>query len=536
MSDREQQMIALALGDQITATQTAALSTPGTAPAPTNGFPSALHAITQAAAPLMHQGKLFPFALVPPPPISAKVAIGTTIEGSPHHDSDAKQISNTPIAETQSSAKAVTITSNDSSSQLNTSILRSDSVAPQAAVRDEQDTNATMSVTPHGASDALAPEGNKAVTASQEASNLVPLKEAGNKSSAQWITSSQISRTSSKKYVPGTAGDATGTTASHAATAQTTSFLDKPPTEALQARSSDSAPSHNPQKTPIARLRFTSGTDSKIPKGQERSTAGRAAPASSLNGSGDVSGSPINPATAASPPSSSFAANFADADSKAQLSPEFTGTAHVAGSESSSSAFPQSVPPLGVLLPHHTANSPAKAIDSPALLQQTSGTGASSEPSMTSLESHRTLQATPTSLEVGVPGATQGWLRIRAESGSDGIHALLSSSSHSGQNLLRDQLPAINTYLQGEQINASVKLLDKVANYPDTANARSGSGMDGHPAQQDRAQTDRQPSEQLRNTSSQMPGHAYSNSEQSGIGVLLSSGSMHSGSWLSVLA
>jgi hypothetical protein len=110
-------MIALALGGQITVKQTAALPGPEAAPSPTNVFPSALHDITQAAPP-MHQGKLFTFAQGLPATISAKVAIGTTIEGSPHHDSEAKQIATTRTTETQASSEAATSTSNGCSSPL----------------------------------------------------------------------------------------------------------------------------------------------------------------------------------------------------------------------------------------------------------------------------------------------------------------------------------------------------------------------------------------------------------------------------------
>ncbi len=70
-----------------------------------------------------------------------------------------------------------------------------------------------------------------------------------------------------------------------------------------------------------------------------------------------------------------------------------------------------------------------------------------------SAEPHRTLLATPTTLEVGVPSGTQGWLRIRAEVGAPGeVNASLSAASSGGRDLLHSQMPALNAFLHSEQL------------------------------------------------------------------------------------
>ena len=77
---------------------------------------------------------------------------------------------------------------------------------------------------------------------------------------------------------------------------------------------------------------------------------------------------------------------------------------------------------------------------------------------------HGTLAATATTLEVGMPGGTHGWLKIRAEMGSAGeVTAALSSSSSSGQAMLRRELPALSSFLQEERLTVHAVVLDKVA-------------------------------------------------------------------------
>jgi len=71
-------------------------------------------------------------------------------------------------------------------------------------------------------------------------------------------------------------------------------------------------------------------------------------------------------------------------------------------------------------------------------------------------EPHRTLLATPTTLEVGVQSGTQGWLRIRAEVGGPGeVNASLTAASSGAREALHSQLPALNAFLHSEQIAAT---------------------------------------------------------------------------------
>lgn len=77
-------------------------------------------------------------------------------------------------------------------------------------------------------------------------------------------------------------------------------------------------------------------------------------------------------------------------------------------------------------------------------------------------EPHRTLVATPTTLEVGVPNGTQGWLKIRAEVGGQGeVTASLAAGSSSGQQALHSQLPALNAYLHNEQMAVTTTVAEK---------------------------------------------------------------------------
>jgi hypothetical protein len=142
------------------------------------------------------------------------------------------------------------------------------------------------------------------------------------------------------------------------------------------------------------------------------------------------------------------------------------------------------------------------------------------------------LEATPTTLEIGIPSQGEGWLRIRAQAGGNGVHASLSSSSASGQSILREQLPAINAYLQEEHVNASANIVDKTARQPDSPGL--GTGMQENRSQEERSQ--RELLDQSRNMKSEALDHSHTGLDQTGIGVLLASQMAQSGSCLSVMA
>ncbi|MEO6909319.1 MAG: hypothetical protein ABI158_00145 [Edaphobacter sp.] len=66
---------------------------------------------------------------------------------------------------------------------------------------------------------------------------------------------------------------------------------------------------------------------------------------------------------------------------------------------------------------------------------------------------HRTLMASPTTLEVGVPDGTHGWLKIRAAMTDGGmVNASLSVASSSGQEMLHRELSSLTAYLQSERV------------------------------------------------------------------------------------
>ena len=123
----------------------------------------------------------------------------------------------------------------------------------------------------------------------------------------------------------------------------------------------------------------------------------------------------------------------------------------------------------------HAGESDAHAAGQQAGLgEQDSSGAASAEMGM----SHRTLLATPTTLEVGLANGTQGWLKIRAEmTDGGGVNASLSSATSAGQEMLHRELPALTAYLQEERVAVNTVVV------PATSTAGTESrftgGMDG---------------------------------------------------------
>jgi hypothetical protein len=126
-------------------------------------------------------------------------------------------------------------------------------------------------------------------------------------------------------------------------------------------------------------------------------------------------------------------------------------------------------------------------------------------------------------------------LKIRAEVGSDGISASLSTASHAGQSALRDQLPAINAFLQGERIHASATLLDK-ATLPSAGNGGSGAAMDHGLGREGGAHREQRQFSQAHQETPELAEDSHTASLASGFGVLLPPGSARGGGSLSVLA
>lgn len=152
----------------------------------------------------------------------------------------------------------------------------------------------------------------------------------------------------------------------------------------------------------------------------------------------------------------------------------------------------------------------------------------------------RTLSASPTALEVGVPNGTHGWLKIRAEMTSGGVvDASLSTSSSSGQEMLHRELPSLTTYLQNEHVAVNTVVVQPSggagAGFPGLA---GGMNHDGR----GQAQSGSQGGESRQETASAVLNHtesARSYLSVPGIGgddLLLPASYAGGGSWLSVRA
>jgi hypothetical protein len=64
-------------------------------------------------------------------------------------------------------------------------------------------------------------------------------------------------------------------------------------------------------------------------------------------------------------------------------------------------------------------------------------------------------------LEVGVPGGSHGWLKIRAEIGEGGsVQASLSAATPAGHETLHRELPEMTAFLAGEQLSVQLHVAD----------------------------------------------------------------------------
>jgi hypothetical protein len=152
----------------------------------------------------------------------------------------------------------------------------------------------------------------------------------------------------------------------------------------------------------------------------------------------------------------------------------------------------------------------------------------------------RTLMASPTALEVGVPNGTHGWLKIRAEMTSGGmVDASLSTSSSSGQEMLHRELPSLTTFLQNEHVAVNTVVVQPAATAGADFRGLAG-GMNGDGRGQ--AQSGSQGGESRQETAGALLNHSESAKSYvsvPGIGGndLLSPASyVGGGGWLSVRA
>ncbi len=210
--------------------------------------------------------------------------------------------------------------------------------------------------------------------------------------------------------------------------------------------------------------------------------------------------------------------------------------------------------PHAVGSPTHTATAVSDSTPALSLNAVSAASLPDPSPSVAQVgESHRTLLATPTTLEVGVQSGTQGWLRIRAEVGDQGaVNASLAAGSSGGRELLHSQMPALNAFLHSEQMAVTTTVVDRGAfaggnqasaalgsgglGSQDGAGGSNGSLLHEGGAQSDSSQ--RGPAHHAMTTSSNVPSGSYdalitvNDTETSLSGRTTISG--ESGRWLNV--
>jgi hypothetical protein len=154
----------------------------------------------------------------------------------------------------------------------------------------------------------------------------------------------------------------------------------------------------------------------------------------------------------------------------------------------------------------------------------------------TSVGEHRALAASPTMLEVGVPGGAHGWLKIRAELVGDGVvHASVSSTSTAGTEMLRRELPSLTTYLHQEQVALGSLVVHASTGTHDSFGTSSGFGSGAEGQQQADAQQGR--SQQEAGSYREWNESPWADGmEEGGIAAWLPQAMNAGGSWLSVRA
>jgi len=153
---------------------------------------------------------------------------------------------------------------------------------------------------------------------------------------------------------------------------------------------------------------------------------------------------------------------------------------------------------------------------------------------------HKTLQATPATLEVGVVDGSRGWLKIRAEmADGGGVNASLSTASSSGQDILHKELPSLTAYLQSEHIAVNRVIIQPTPATISDPRAFAG-GMNNDGREQSR-QSGNQGGENRQNASSTALGRLEQPrisgiSESKGDELFSSFPYSSGGNWLSVRA
>jgi hypothetical protein len=183
--------------------------------------------------------------------------------------------------------------------------------------------------------------------------------------------------------------------------------------------------------------------------------------------------------------SSAVAGNPAgDGDGKGRTASESLVTSiHsvVSGSDLTSAAVPSAVTGL-VKLPNGESGAQTSGLTTGLREQDSSGAVARSLEPMP-----RTLSATPTALEVGIPDGTHGWLKVRAEMTDGGVvNASVSAASSASQEMLHRELPSLTAYLQTEKVAVNSVVVHPAAGTGTDSRGYSGgteSGANGQTPQ-----------------------------------------------------
>ncbi|HWW23427.1 MAG TPA: hypothetical protein VNY78_05950 [Edaphobacter sp.] len=152
-------------------------------------------------------------------------------------------------------------------------------------------------------------------------------------------------------------------------------------------------------------------------------------------------------------------------------------------------------------------------------------------------EGHRTLEATSTSLEVGVANGTHGWLKIRAEMTDGGVvNASVTATTSAGQEMLHRELPSLTAYLQQEQIGVGSVVLHTTAA---AGSQEFAGGMERDAGRELMQQSDGREGESQQDASGTTfsdSGEAYVQGGLSGMAEITTNTVYAGGSWLSVRA
>ncbi|WP_263365575.1 hypothetical protein [Edaphobacter bradus] len=174
-------------------------------------------------------------------------------------------------------------------------------------------------------------------------------------------------------------------------------------------------------------------------------------------------------------------------------------------------------------------------------VHQVSGQRTSAPPQEIEPVSAETMpfKATPTTLEIGIPGGAHGWLKVRAEISGDGtISASLASGSQSGQQMLHRELPSLTAFLQSESVKVGSLSVHLGTPLTDQSVASRGSENSGDLGQHKGSAQgdDRQPSSPMGTVKGPQASRGEEWNAAPGDEWILSAAHSNSGGWLSVMA